>query len=331
LATLLDPLLVRGFSIRNRIVLPPMATGLAGSAGEVTGPLIEHYRARSRCVGMVIVEHSYVSIEGKAGPHQLGVWSDELIPGLSRLATAIREQGAVAVIQINHAGGKADPRASGTKPIAPSPVAVPGGFETPREMSVGDIERVVGRFAEAAERAVKAGFDGVEVHGAHGFLLSQFLSPITNRRRDEFGGSLEGRMRFPLMVVEEVKRIAGGKLLLYRLGADDMMEGGFTVSEAEILASKLADLGVDVIDVSGGLCGSRPPELQSRQGYFIPLAERVRRRVGVPVIGVGGVRDPYFADKVVREGRVDLVAVGRAQLEDPDWSCKALEILRVGL
>ena len=193
-------------------------------------------------------------------------------------------------------------------------------------MTEDDIERVLKAFIEAAERAIKSGFDGVEVHGAHGFLLNEFLSPITNKRIDSYGGSLENnRMRFPLMIVENVRKVTKGKLLLYRLGADDMMEGGFTINEAEIFASKLVEYGADIIDVSGGLCGSRPPELQGIQGYYIHLAEKIRKKVEVPAIGVGGIKDPCFANKVIKEGKVDLVAVGRAQLSDPEWACKAIK------
>jgi len=325
MVTVLDELKIMSYTLRNRIVLPPMATELAGPHGEVTEGHLRHYGVRSRCVGMVIVEHSYILPDGKASPKQLGIWHDGLIPGLAKLSSTIKGGGAVAIIQINHAGGRADPKATGTKPIAPSPVLVPSGFDVAREVSEEDIERVLKAFTEAAERAIKSGFDGVEVHGAHGFLLNEFLSPITNKRTDSYGGSLENRMRFPLMVVENVRKVTRGKLLLYRLGVDDMMEGGFTINEAEVFASKLVEYGVDVIDVSGGLCGSRPPELQGIQGYFIHLAERIRRRVDVPVIGVGGIRDPCFANKVVAEGKVDLVAVGRAQLLDPEWACKAVK------
>jgi len=315
---------IKGYCLRNRVVLPPMASELANDDGGVSEKLISHYSARSKCNGLVIVEHSYISPEGKASPRQLGIWSDSLIAGLSSLANVIKGNGAIVVIQLNHAGGRADPRSCKCKPIAPSAVLVPQGYELPNEMDLNDIERVLKAFTKAAERAVKAGFDGVEIHGAHGFLLNQFLSPITNRRLDDFGGSLENRMRFPLTVVEEVRKVTRGKLLLYRLGADDLMHGGFAINDALKVAVKLVDYGVDVIDVSGGLCGSRPQHLQGIQGYFIPLAEKIRKYVEVPVIGVGGIRDPCIANRFVREGKVDLVAIGRAQLSDPEWACKAV-------
>ncbi len=320
-------LIIGSLRLRNRVVLPPMATQLASPEGEVTNELLTHYMLRSSCVGLVIVEHSYISPEGKYSSRQLGIWRDELIEGLSKLSSIIKGCGAVAVIQLNHAGGRANPAVCNCKPIAPSPVLVPRGFDIPREMTSEDFERVLKAFREAAIRAVKAGFDGVELHGAHGFLLNQFLSPITNKRVDEFGGSLEGRMRFPLAVVEEVRRATKGKLLMYRLGVDDMLEGGFTIDEAIKVAIKLVEIGVDIIDVSGGLCGGAPPQLQGIQGFFIPLAEKIKRFVDVPVIGVGGIEDPCFANKLIAKGRVDLVAVGRAHLKNPQWCCEALNTI----
>jgi len=174
--------------------------------------------------------------------------------------------------------------------------------------------------------AVKAGFDAVEVHGVHGYLLNQFTSPLTNRRSDRYGGSLENRMRLPLEIVAEVRaRVGLDYPVLYRLGADDMMEGGLTVEEGQRTAVALVEAGVDVMDVSGGHCGYEIGV--TSQGYFLPLAERIKQVIEVPVIGVGGIREPEFADQVIRQGRVDLVAVGRAILHDPEWARKAVATL----
>jgi 2,4-dienoyl-CoA reductase-like NADH-dependent reductase (Old Yellow Enzyme family) len=182
-------------------------------------------------------------------------------------------------------------------------------------------------FGEAAGRACKAGFDAVEIHGAHGFLLNQFASPLSNRRTDEYGGPFENRIRFPLEVVEEVRKVVGSHTpLLYRLGAYDGQEGGVTISECQAFARKLVEAGINLVDVSGGLVGSRP-EGSTSQGYFLPLAEMIRQAVEVPVIGVGGIKDPEFADEAIRQKRVDLLAVGRAILADPDWPLKAAKTL----
>jgi len=322
------PIEIRGFKIRNRIVLPPMATELATEKGEVTDEMIKHYDERSKAPGIVIVEHAYVMLNGKASLKQLGIYSDELISGLSRLAETIKKNGAVALIQLNHAGGRTSSSIIGEKPIAPSRIKIPPLTEEPREITLQDIINIKEAFKKAAERAVKAGFDGVEIHGAHGFLLNQFFSPITNKRLDAYGGTLEKRMRLPLEIVRDVREIIGEKKILsYRLGADDLMAGGITIKDSIKMALKLEEEGVDIINVSGGLCGSRPPQLTG-QGYFIPQAEEIKRNVKIPVIGVGGIRDPDYANELVKMGKVDMVAVGRAMLENPKWAEEALKRVR---
>jgi len=321
LVSLLTPLEVKGLRLKNRIVMPPMHTGLATRKGAVTSRLVEHYVRRSKALGLLIIEHSYVSLDGKLGERQLGIYDGKLAKGLRKLANSVHSIGTPVVIQINHAGSRTTMEVTGMQPVAPSP------SENTRELKINEIEALVDAFALAAERAMKAGFDGVEVHGAHGFLLNQFFSPLANRRRDGYGGSLENRMRFPLEVVERVKKIVGDKLLLYRLGADDLDPAGTQIEDSQKFAVRLEEAGVDIIDVSGGLGGSRPEQLQDRQGYYVPQAQQIKKVVGVPVIGVGGIKEPQYADRIIREGRVDLVAVGRELLKDPDWASKAIETL----
>ncbi len=321
LVGLLDPLEVKGLTLKNRIVMPPMHTGLATTEGAVTDNLIEHYVRRSKALGLLIVEHSYVSLEGRLSEKQLGIYEDGLVLGLEKLSSSIHATGTPAVIQINHAGRSASMKITGTRPVAPSP----SGYY--RKLRADKIEALTEAFALAAERAMRAGFDGVEVHGAHGFLLNQFFSPLTNRRRDKYGGSLENRMRFPLEVVERVREKVGGRLLLYRLGSDDLDPAGTQIEDSQKFAVKLEEAGVDIMDVSGGLCGSRPEQLQNRQGYFIPQAQQIKKVIDIPVIGVGGITEPEYANKLIREGQVDLVAVGRGLLKDPDWAIKAIKTL----
>ena len=321
LVDLLDPLEVKGLTLKNRIVTPPMHTGLATTEGAVTDNLIEHYVRRSKALGLLIVEHSYVSLDGRLSERQLGIYDDSLVSGLEKLSSRVHAKGTPVVIQINHAGRAASMEVTGMEPVAPSPSG------NARELRGEEIEALVESFAMAAERAMKAGFDGVEVHGAHGFLLNQFFSPLANRRRDKYGGSLENRMRFPLEVVERVKERVGGRLLLYRLGSDDLDPAGIKIEDSKKFAIKLQEAGVDIIDVSEGLCGSRPPQLQDRQGYFIPQAQQIKKVVDIPVIGVGGITEPEYANTVIREEKVDLVAVGRALLKDPDWATKAIKTL----
>jgi len=313
---------VKGLTLRNRIVMPPMQTGRATVKGAVTDRLISFYVRRSAALGLLIVEHSYVSAGGKLSPKQLGIYNDELIDGLEKLSARIHAVGTPIVVQITHAGGVANRQIIGAEPAGPS------ATRNARELTRSEIEALVEEFAVAAERAIKAGFDGVELHGAHGFLLNQFSSPLLNKRGDEYGGSLENRMRFPLMVVEKVRESSRGRLLLYRLGADDLDPNGTRVEDSATFATKLEQYGVDVIDVSGGLCGSEPKQLRNVKGYFVPQAYEIKRAVKAPVIGVGGITDAEYADKLVRDGKVDLVAVGRALWKDPKWAEKAVEALK---
>ena len=299
-----------------------MQTGRASFGGEVTNRLINFYVRRSSVLGLPIVEHSYVSPTGKIGPKQLAIHNDSSINGFEKLASALHAVGAPAVVQISHAGGVTNKRVIGAEPAGPSP------REKSRMLQVNEIYAIVDDFSLAAERAVKAGFDGVELHGAHGYLLNQFFSPLFNRREDEFGGSLQKRMRFPLLIVEKVRRILGDRLLLYRLGSDDLAPNGTHIEDSIAFAQRLEWSGVDIIDVSGGMCGSEPRQLRQIKGYFVPQASEIKKNVQVPVIGVGGITDAEYADKLVNEGKVDLVAVGRAFWTNSQWAEKAIETLK---
>jgi len=300
-----------------------MQSGKASFQGEVTDKLINFYVTRSAHTGLPIVEHSYVLPSGRIGPKQLGISSDASISGFEKLANAIHAVGAPAIVQISHAGAVTNKRVIGEKPVGPSP------RDKSRMLEAAEVYDLADAFGLAAERAVKAGFDGVEIHGAHGYLLNQFWTPLFNKREDEFGGSLEKRMRFPLLVTEKVRRVIGGsRLLLYRLGADDLAPHGTHIEDSVVFARSLEAAGVDILDVSGGMCGSEPRQLQLVKGYFVPQATQIRKAVQGPVIGVGGIVEAEFADKLVREGKVDLVAVGRRFLHDPLWAQNALEALQ---
>jgi 2,4-dienoyl-CoA reductase-like NADH-dependent reductase (Old Yellow Enzyme family) len=241
------------------------------------------------------------------------------LEGLTDLAEAVKSAGTRAAIQINHAGEKCKPDLIGEKPVAPSP------SKTARALTVDEIVELTDAFGAAAARAAGSGFDAVEIHGSHGFLLSQFQSPLKNQRQDEYGGSLENRMRFPVEVVRRVRREIGSSVQLwYRLGADDRMEGGNTIEDGIRMASVLASEGVDVFDVSGGICGSRPPGLDG-PGYFAYAASAIRKATGLPVVAVGGITKPTEAEEVLERWDVDLLAVGRALLKNPLWGKKAYE------
>jgi NADPH2 dehydrogenase len=322
MAHLLSPLQIKDITLRNRIVMPPMQSGRASFQGEVTDRLINFYVRRSPALGLPIVEHAYVSALGKIGPKQLGIYSDSLIPGFEKLAAGIHSVGAPAIVQISHAGAVATRKVIGETPIGPSP------RDKTRMLEKEELYQLVDDYAAATDRAIKAGFDGIELHGAHGYLLNQFFTPLLNKRTDEFGGSLENRMRFPMLIVEKVRKQLGkDRLLLYRVGSDDLAPMGTHIEDAIAFALKLQEAGADILDVSGGMCGSEPRQLTQITGYFIPQAEAVKRAVHIPVIGVGGIKEPKYADQLVREGRVDLVAIGRALLHDNEWPQKAIQAL----
>lgn len=323
MALLFTEFQLKGLRLKNRIVMPPMANNLATEAGEVTGRLVEHYARRAGSLGLIIVEHAYTVPEGRINANQLGIYDDRLVAGLSRIAEAVHRAGGLVAIQITHAGAAAPAALIGQAPVAPSAVPHPAGGDQPRELTREELSRLVEAFAQAARRAKAAGFDAVEVHGAHGFLLNQFFSPLTNRRADEYGGDRAGRLRFPLAVVRAVRRAVGAEYpVFYRLGADDRLLGGLTVEDAVWAAPFLTVAGIDLLDVSGGFCGSRPEGL-SGQGYFAYLSEAVKRAAPVPVLVTGGVTEPQAAEELLRQGRTDLVGVGRALLRDPDWAVKA--------
>jgi NADPH2 dehydrogenase len=322
MAGLFSPLTIRNFTLKNRIVLPPMANNMANDNGAVTVKHIRHYERRAEAgVGMVIVEHAYVQVDGRVNRKQLGIHDDALIPGLSRLVEAVKASGSVVGIQLTHGGGRAKQATAGGTPVAPSTGVIPGGSEPAVALSADQIPHIIEAFVAAAHRAIAAGCDFVEVHGAHGYLLNQFLSPLTNRRDDVYGGNLTGRLRLPLQVVRAVRQVIDtNHLLLYRLGACDYLDGGLSESEGRQAAKLLAAAGVDVLDISGGLCGADLPGWdQQSQGYYVPLAAGVRAEVDVSVIGVGGITDPRAADDFIQSEQVDLVAIGRAMLNDANW------------
>jgi len=326
---LFDAIQVGTLHLANRIVMPPMGISMATPAGEVTDDHIQHYVARAKAhPGLIIVEYTWVVPNGRPHtPNVLGIDDDDKISGLRRLATAIKKTGTPVAIQLAHAGARARSAIIGNQPAGPSNVLAPGEVETPRAMTIEEIAALVRAFGDAAVRSAEAGFDAVELHGAHGFLLSQFVSPYTNQRQDAYGGTIEGRLRFPLEVITEVRQRLGTDFpLSYRIGVSDQIPGGLTMSEGTAVAVRLADAGLDLLDISAGL--SHSPRDGNEQGYFVYLAESVKKVAKVPVVGVGNIFEPEYADRIIREGRVDLVAIGSAMLANPNWAAEAAKKLR---
>ena len=329
MTTLLSPLSFSGLSLRNRIAMPPMWSGKATPEGLVTDAIVEYHRIRAAAgTGLVTVEHSFVHPRGRHSSTQIGIHADACVDGLARLAGAIKAEGAAACIQISHGGSRSYSRITGTRPLAPSACRNPreAQGEIPEAASLEQIAETINAMAAAAVRARDAGFEAVEIHAAHGFLLSQFLSPLTNLRDDEYGGDEDRRGRVLLDVVAETRRRLGQTFPIFvRLGASDERDGGFTIDAACRVAVRLEAAGVALIDVSGGLVGSDDPG--RGPGYFVGYASAIKQVVGVPVAVAGGISDPRQADAIIRDGQADIACVGRAMLDDPDWARHAIDTL----
>ncbi|MFQ5914914.1 MAG: FAD-dependent oxidoreductase [Nitrospinota bacterium] len=325
---LFDPIEISGLRLRNRIVKAPMCTNYSTPEGFVTPEMIAYYRERAwGGAGLVVVEFAYVDdVASKSWPRQLGVESDGKLEGLSRLADAIRAEGAAAALQICHCGVQR--LIPGGPPRVPSASAVPPEKEV-READEEEIERIVAAFADAAVRTERAGFDLVEIHAAHGYLLSAFLSPDANRRTDAFGGDLEGRLRFPRMVVGAVRRAVGKEFpVAIRMNGSEMYRGGLGLADACAAAREFAEGGVDLIHVSAGTYGTRhlrSTPMYARRGNLVPLAAAIRKVSSVPVIASGGLSDPEKLEAIVREGRADMVSLARQLHAEPHWARKVRE------
>ena len=310
--------------LKTKIVMPPMATETS-DGGKVTEELCEFYRLRAEnpLVGLIITEHMYIEERGKATKGQMSAADDRVVDGLKKLTNTVHETnpGLKVVAQINHAGGRTTSEVTGCEKVSASAYEYNGSIC--REMTVEEIHEVAGRFADAARRVKEGGYDGVEIHSAHGYLLCQFYSPITNQRGDEYGPqSVENRLRFHKLVLEKVRAAVGEDFPVFvRLGGCDYMEGGSTEEDAAEAAKLLEIYGADLIDVSGGMCSYRRPD-HTEPGYFGSMSKKIKEAVSIPVIVTGGVETMGQADCLIQDGAADLVGVGRALLKDPSWTGK---------
>ncbi len=308
-----------GLSLRNRIVMAPMLSRLCNTDGSVSQKLIDYYVERAKGgAGLIIVEYCYIDQkESKARHGQMGAYHDRLIAGLAELAESIQECGARTILQICHAGRSSSEKFTGLKPIAPS--AIPNyANEKPREMSEEEIESTVQAFADAAYRARAAGFDGVELHGGHGYLIAQFLSPYTNTRQDRYG---QDRSLFGLQVLDRVRSKVGQDYVVgYRISGDEFMQGGLTAQDAQEFSVRLERQGIDYIHVSGGSAETGQNiviPVYFPQGHLLHLAQGIKQKVHVPVIAVGAIHEPRLAEDALLSGKADLIAMGRALITDP--------------
>lgn len=354
MSTLFSPISVRGIQFANRIAVSPlcMYSAIDGLAQPFHFAHLSTF-ARGKA-GLVFSEATAVSPEGRITPACLGIWRDDHIEALQSITAFIESMGSVPGIQLAHAGRKAactPPFAGGGKPldvddptawevVGPGTAAVGPGFQAPRQLSEGDIQELVRCFAAAARRAIAAGFQVIEIHGAHGYLLHSFLSPLTNTRNDQFGGNLEGRMRFPLDVCEAVRAAVGEEVpLFFRISAVDGHEHGWQVDDSVAFARALKASGVDVVDCSsGGIAGAprfrqtddnQPLDKGSARqpGFQVPYAERVRREAGIKSMAVGVIIDPHQAEEIVGCGQADFVALGREIMHNPFWPLHAAQSL----
>lgn len=318
-----------GMPLQNRLVRSATWEGLADDRGMVTDRLVKVYETLAEGgVGLIISSYLYVQPVGKQTPGQVGAYSDDQVEGLKRLSTAVHQRGGRIVGQIVHCGAQADRRMNGDlQPVGPSALESPGYPEVPKELGISEIDEVVSAFAEAARRLKDAEFDGVQLHGAHGYLLAQFLSPSRNQRVDEFGGSIEARSRFCLRVYRTIRdRVGADFPVMIKLNLNDFMDGSTTEEDALYLASALAEDGIDAIEVSGGTPGSgrlgpARPKIDSieDEAYFLDQAKAVRTALPqVPIILVGGLRSLEVMESILASGAVDYLSMSRPLIREPD-------------
>lgn len=320
MADLFTPYELKGISIKNRIVMPPMVCfGWAGREGLVTEKHIRHYEARARGgVGLIILEAACVNPDGRLADSQLCLWSDDHIKGFEEIARACHRYGARVLVQIHHAGLQTAKKVSGD-PVAPSEVREKDRHA--RALTPEEIHSIQEDFTVAAVRAEKAGLDGIELHGAHGYLISQFMSPVINKREDQYGGSLENRTRFALEILAAIKGRVGNRFIIgYRMGGNEpTLENGIAIARI------LEQAGVDLLHVSTGISAGK--EITVPEGFpynwIVYSGTRIKEQVKIPVIAVNGIRTAEQAGGLIENGLVDFAAIGRGLLADPEWANKA--------
>ena len=334
---LFEPLTIKGVTLRNRIGVSPMCM-YSYTDGFSNDWQLAHLGARAMGgAGLIIAEATAVEARGRITPYDLGIWADEQIEPLARVTRFIKQHGAVAGIQIAHAGRKAgsmrpwetgEPPRPGWQGVAPSPIAFNPDSRIPHELSLDEIRIIQAAFRDGARRALDAGFEWLEIHAAHGYLIHSFYSPLSNQRTDEYGGSFENRIRFLLETVRAIRLVWPEHLpLTVRISGTDWVDGGWTVDDSVELSRNLKAEGVDLVDCSSG--GAVPDaKVPAGPGYQVPIAEAVRRGAGIQTAAVGMITAPVQADEIVRNERADLVLLGREMLRDPYWALHAAQVLK---
>lgn len=327
MTTLFEPTSIKTMTMRNRVVRSATWEGMCAPDGRPTDKLDACYTALARGgVGLIITGYTFVSPEGKQLPGKMGIHDESFGPEYARLTDAVHAEGGAIAIQLVHAGGQANAAQAGRQPLAPSAVQVAQYSEIPAELTREEIAGIVSAFGEGARRAKSWGFDGVQLHGAHGYLINQFLSPLTNRRSDEFGGGIENRCRFLLQVYNSVREAVGDDFpVMIKLNAKDHMEGGLSSEDALYAARKLDEAGIDAIEISAGTpaSGEMGPAREKinkpeKEAYNLPLARRIKEAVQCPIMSVGGFRSHDVALKAITQEGMDYIAMARPLIREPD-------------
>lgn len=326
-AKLFEPYTIRNMTLPNRIVMSPMCMYSSHKKdGKVQNWHLTHYASRAvGKTGLIIVEATAVTPQGRISDQDLGIWSDEHIEGLRTLVDAMKEHGSKTGIQIAHAGRKAMVEG---EIIAPSAIRYSEKYRMPKEMTKEEIKETVLAFQKAAERAKEAGFDCIEIHGAHGYLINEFLSPLSNQRTDEYGGSQENRYRFLKEIIVAVREVWDGPLFV-RISASDYHPEGLTVEDYVVMCQWMKEDGVDLIDVSSGALV--PARINVYPGYQVKFAETIRKETKIPVGAVGLITSPLQAEEILQNERADLIFIGRELLRDPYWARTAAKQLKYDL
>lgn len=327
---LFDPLTLRGVTLKNRIMMSPMCQYSAGKDAMPNDWHYVHYTTRAvGGVGLIMVEATAVESRGRLSERDLGIYEDRHVEPLSRIVDLCHKNGAKIGIQLAHAGRKAwsDDKAYGPEePVAPSAIPFDEGWRVPRALTVDEIGQIVARFQNAARRAREAGFDIIELHAAHGYLINEFLSPLANHRQDEYGGSRSGRMLFLNQIVDSVRKIwPDASPLFVRVSASDYSPGGIDIEEMVEITKNLKERGIDLIDCSSG--GVVQTSISAGPGYQVPFAQRIKREANIPTAAVGIITTPELAEEIIRNERADLVALGRELLRHPYWPLDAAAYL----
>lgn len=319
---------IKNLKLKNRLVMPPMATS-NGNEGKIMPKHYDYYHEKSLggYIGLIITEHSYIHEEGKASLNQISIARDEDIEGMQKLVETIHDNETPVFAQINHAGSR---NVDGRR-VSASAVAHPrakDGEALPEEMSVEDIQQVINDFADAAVRAKKAGFDGVEIHGAHGYLLNQFYSPLTNKRTDQYGGDISSRIQIILEVIQAVRQAVGDDYpVALRLGACDYIEGGSTEEDAVEASLAFEKAGIDLLDISGGMNGYIRPG-RNEEGYFRDVTTLIKEQVSIPVLLTGGIKTREGVESLLQNNCADMIGVGREIFKNSNWAKECFESLK---